>query len=122
VKKLVFILIVFFISAELLSQQTSTNKNKIEKNDTIKELWFVPDSKLLVSDIWTRVSTYRFESSFLRLAVEWKNNEYQLLEIDGNKRLLARSKDYHHLKKIIIDLTLRTETPIALPKASKNRK
>lgn len=103
--KLVFILIVLFFPIEVLSQQTPAKKIKIENNDNVDEFLFVPDKKLLNGDFWTRVSPLRFESSFLRLAVEWKNNEYQLLEMDGNKRVLARSKDYHYISKSIINLT-----------------
>jgi hypothetical protein len=82
----------------------------------------VPDKKLLNSSLWTRVSPYRFESTGLRVAVEWKNNEYQLLEMDGNKRVLAYSKDYYYISKSIINLTLRTIDSEALPCSSKNGK
>jgi hypothetical protein len=80
----------------------------ITYSDTIADIEaFRPHTKLLNKQIWTRVSANRFECEFLRLAVELKNNEYWLLEMDGNKRLLARHENYYIIAHVIVHLTLR---------------
>ena len=55
---------------------------------------FIPPLKLLNKEIWTRVADTRFECNFLRLAVEYQNNEYVLFEMDGNKLELSRASEY----------------------------
>ena len=69
---------------------------------------FIPDTKLLNTSIWNRVTANRFECKFLRLAVELRNNEYWLLEMDGLKCLLARDKNYTVISHVITQLTLRS--------------
>ncbi len=70
---------------------------------------FHTDLRLLNTSVWQRVTANRFECDFLRLAVEWRNNEYWLLEMDGNKRLLAHHEDYSVISQVIVRLTLRRE-------------
>ena len=69
---------------------------------------FEPHRRLLDSYRWKRVSPNRFECSFLRLAVELKNFNYYLIEMDGDKRVLFVDKDYGIISQKIINLTLRS--------------
>lgn len=55
---------------------------------------FIPPVKLLNKEIWNRVADTRFECDFLRLAVEYQNNEFVLYEMDGNKLELSRASEY----------------------------
>lgn len=108
-KKALFLIIVMFFSINMFAQQ-STNKNiQKEHRCTYKgyDESFVPDSKLLNQEVWSRVCEYRFECKVLRLAVEWENHEYNLLEMDGGKRLLARDKKFSNISKVITNLTLK---------------
>ena len=68
---------------------------------------FQPHIKLLNTSIWNRVTANRFECDFLRLAVEWRNHQYWLLEMDGQQRLLARHEQYAVIAHVIVHLTLR---------------
>ena len=68
---------------------------------------FHPDLRLLNTSVWQSVTPYRFECSVLRLAVEWRNNAYWLMEMDGQKRLLAHHKHYAVISHVIVYLTLR---------------
>lgn len=70
---------------------------------------FVPHPNLLNEELWTRVSDYRFECEFLRLAVEFRDHNYVLVEMDGEQRDLARSIDYELIKNKIVELTLNTK-------------
>ena len=86
----------------------SNNFNLITKKiKTEIKKRFKPNRKLINKDIWYRISLYRFECRFLRLAVEWEDKEYVLYEMDGAKRELARSKDYSDIEKVIAKLTLK---------------
>ena len=67
---------------------------------------FSPNEKLLNTELWKRVSVNRFVCGFLRLAVELKNNEYVLLEMDGRKRILAQNRQYSGISNAIVRLTL----------------
>ncbi len=71
---------------------------------------FHPDLRLLNTSVWQRVTANRFECDFLRLAVEWRNKQYWLLEMDGQKRLLSRHECYSVISHVIVHLTLR-QTP-----------
>lgn len=66
----------------------------------------VVNRKLVNSDIWQRVSNNRFECKFLRLAVEIRNNQYFLIEMDGDKLVLAHDFDYNNIRNEIEKLTL----------------
>ena len=81
-----------------LQWATSIENNEIEA--------FSPNRKLLNTELWKRVTVNRFECGFLRLAVELKNNEYVLIEMDGNKRLLAKDERYSVISNAIARLTL----------------
>ena len=67
---------------------------------------FIPHLKLAQKMLWERVSMYRFECAYLRLAVEWQEKEYVLLEMDGEKKELTRSKDFKDIQLVITKLTL----------------
>ena len=104
--KLFLILVVLSsISQERLEQLNDTINTKSKGDNDIEA--FQPDVKLMNTSIWKRVTANRFECEFLRLAVELKNNEYWLLEMDGNKRLLARHEHYSVISQVIVNLTLR---------------
>lgn len=100
----------------VLIDMANQNKELIRSNDfnlitkkikTKMRKRFKPDRKLTNKNIWYRISLYRFECGFLRLAVEWQDKEYVLYEMDGAKRELARSKDYSDIEKVIVKLTLK---------------
>ena len=67
---------------------------------------FIPHLKLAQKMLWERVSMYSFECAYLRLAVEWQEKEYVLLEMDGEKKELTRSKDFKDIQLVITKLTL----------------
>ncbi|MCK5443633.1 MAG: hypothetical protein KAJ23_17240 [Maribacter sp.] len=68
---------------------------KTSKKNAVEQAYaFVPPTKLLNKEIWTRVSNTRFECKFLRLAVEYQNFEFILFEMDGGKRELSRAPEY----------------------------
>ena len=83
--------------------------NQAEKAEevVIETSVFMPDFDLLNEEMWVRVSEYRFESPFLRLAVEWEEGEYILLEMDGGHRILARSPFYSIISHKITELTIK---------------
>lgn len=92
-------------------------KENYKKEDNKKEDYsitklntvaFVPHLNLLNEEIWTRVSAYRFECEFLRLAVEFRDHNYVLVEMDGEQRELAKSINYELIKNKIVELTLNT--------------
>ncbi|MCK5442801.1 MAG: hypothetical protein KAJ23_13000 [Maribacter sp.] len=85
-----------------LKQTKSSKKNAVNQEYT-----FVPPKKLQNKEIWTRVSNTRFECNFLRLAVEYKNFEFILYEMDGEKRELSRASKYSILSKEIAMNTVR---------------
>ena len=93
-------------SQERLDKVCDTTLTKLKVNSDIEA--FIPDAKLLNTSIWNRVTANRFECKFLRLAVELRNNEYWLLEMDGLKCLLARDKNYMVISHVITQLTLRS--------------
>jgi len=71
------------------------------------EIW-IPDSRLLNSEFWKQVGPYRFECEFLKLAIGWTGNgQYALMEMEGEKRVLALSSDYGDIQKIVTKLTLK---------------
>lgn len=74
----------------------------------LNKVAFVPHPNLLNEELWTRVSAYRFECEFLRLAVEFRDHNYVLVEMDGEQRELAKSIDYELIKNKIVELTLNT--------------
>jgi len=78
-----------------------------ENNIQFQSYSFVPSRNLLNEEIWNRVSEFRFECIYLRLAVELKNNGYVLIEMDGDHRELAKSTDYNVISQKIVELTLR---------------
>ena len=92
-------------------------KENYKKKDNKKEDYsitklntaaFVPHPNLLNEELWTRVSAYRFECEFLRLAVEFRDHNYVLVEMDGEQRELAKSINYELIKNKIVELTLNT--------------
>ena len=106
VSPLIIVLLLFFYSA---SAQISDDPSQPEEDQISAELnegTFVPHPRLLQEHRWTRVSTYRFECPFLRLAVEFKDHTYVLMEMDGEKRVLARSINYEMITRKIMELTL----------------
>lgn len=68
---------------------------------------FIPPVKLLNKEIWNRVADTRFECDFLRLAVEYQNNEFVLFEMDGNKLELSRASEYKTIGNEIAKNTFR---------------
>ena len=78
-----------------------------ENNIQFQSYSFVHSRNLLNEEIWNRVSEFRFECIYLRLAVELKNNGYVLIEMDGDHRELAKSTDYNVISQKIVELTLR---------------
>lgn len=106
-KKNLLIIIVMFLSISMFAQRHTRKQRKNINQYNNKVVSFTPNKKLLNKELWTRVSEVRFESDFLRLAVEWKNFEYQLLEMDKGKRVLAKSSKYSDIANSIINLTLR---------------
>ena len=88
-----------------LDKVCDTTFTKLKVNNDIEA--FQPDVKLLNTSLWNRVTANRFECEFLRLAVELRNSEYWLLEMDGHKCLLARDKNYLVISQVITHLTLR---------------
>lgn len=105
IRLLLFLAVLSSFSQIQLEQLIDTTNTKLKIDNDIEA--FQPDVKLLNTEIWNRVTAYRFECEFLRLAVELKNNEYWLLEMDGNKRLLARHEHYWFISRVIVNLTLR---------------
>lgn len=120
-KKLITILLILVglssFSQETLKQVNDSTNTTSNVNNDIEA--FRPNEKLLNKQIWQRVAANRFECKFLRLAVELKNNEYLLLEMDGNKRLLARHEQYSIISGYIVNLTLRP-SPNLIEKQKKN--
>ena len=91
-------------SAQIIIDRPEPDKEQMDSEHL--EAVFVPHPRLLDTERWTRVSTYRFECEFLRLAVEFRDHSYILLEMDGEHRVLARSIDYNKISQRIIELTL----------------
>ena len=96
---------------------TEDNKANYKKEDYKKEdnnktklntATFVPHPRLLDEERWNRVSENRFECEFLRLAVEFRDHNYVLMEMDGEQRELAKSINYELIKNKIVELTLNT--------------
>ena len=85
-------------------KQLQDKASKVEPNYASGS--FVPHSNLLNNDLWKRVSEFRFECEYLRLAVEFRDHSYLLLEMDGEKRILAKSINYNVISGKIIELTL----------------
>jgi len=109
--KSLFLMITFlYVFYATLSNNYTKTQLKVnifnELTDTIYN--FTPHRKLKSKEIWSRVSELRFECSFLRLAVEWRDFEYVLIEMDGDKRELARNRNYEIISKVIVKLTLRS--------------
>ena len=113
-EKLIWIFLYFVVinsfSQERIEQVNDTINKTSKTNDDVEA--FQPDVKLLNKSIWNRVSANRFECEYLRLAVELRNNEYWLLEMDGDRRLLARHKQYSIISNVIVQLTLRSSPNI----------
>lgn len=109
-KTIVLILIFFFTILPLWSQFDERPEDYLEEQaDTIyKSFVFVPHPYLLNKSLWKRVSDYRFECEYLRLAVEFKDHTYVLIEMDGDNRILARSIYYERISNKITELTLRS--------------
>jgi len=85
----------------------SDNFKIVEKKiKSEKKNRFIPHLNLGQKMIWERVSMYRFECPYLRLAVEWQEKEYVLVEMDGDKKELARFTDFKDIKLVIMKLTL----------------
>lgn len=99
-----FLIFVFGVNAQRTSESTVKVVDEIVINEATYS--FVPVKKLQNREIWQRVSEYRFECGFLRLAIEWDNGEYVLLEMDGGKRELQRDRSYKVSTKMILKLTL----------------
>ena len=116
-KMKMFLIIVLFSTLNALAQvvNDTLKKTDIESNIIFNSYSFIPHPKLLNKEIWNRVSEFRFECDFLRLAVEFKEHSYVLVEIDGEKRELARSIDYRVISQNIIYLTLR-KVPLFIKK------
>ena len=92
----------------LCSFSQKSNYSKSSKKNAVDEAHsFVPPTKLLNTEIWTRVSNARFECNFLRLAVEYQNFEFILFEMDGAKRELSRAPEYRILGEEIAMNTFR---------------
>ncbi len=110
-KTLVPIFLTFFMSLQMWSQFHERPEDRIESaTDTMyKSSVFVPHPNLLNMSLWKRVSEYRFECEYLRLAVEFKDHTYVLIEMDGDKRILARSIYYERISNKIKELTLRSQ-------------
>ena len=103
-------LLIIFIVASFLSVTFATIGYMYEPDDveevSIDTNTFIPDVDLMNEEMWTRVSEFRFESKFLRLAVEWCDGEYLLSEMDGEKMIMSRSPMYSVISYKITELTL----------------
>ena len=99
-----FFCLSFSASAQLVIDRPEPEMEQEEAG--LETATFIPHPRLMDRDRWTRVSTYRFECHFLRLAVEFKDHSYVLMEMDGQKRILARSINYNEISQKIIELTL----------------
>ena len=102
---IVMLCIPYALEAQLIIDQPEPEVEQMDAEQGSAS--FVPHPRLLDQTRWTRVSTYRFECEFLRLAVEFKDHSYVLMEMDGEKRILARSIDYNQITNRIIELTIR---------------
>lgn len=85
-------------------EQPQSSASKIEFNYTNPS--FVPHRNLMNTDLWKRVGNNRFECEYLRLAVEFRDHTYVLIEMDGEERIMARSINYNRISSKIIELTL----------------
>lgn len=94
-------------SAQVIEDQSEPLEDQI--NTELNPGNFVPHPRLLQEHRWTRVSTYRFECPFLRLAVEFKDHNYVLMEMDGEKRVLAKNINYEIITRKIMELTLNSQ-------------
>jgi len=97
------------LAMDLRNSKTSTNieMNAKNTNTTTKVVYSkAPNRKLANKDLWHRISEQRFECPFLRLAVEYSDNKYILIEMDENKRILASDTNYATIEKEINKLTL----------------
>lgn len=85
-----------------------------QKIDSVKveNYAFQPPKSLQDKSRWKRISDVRFECGFLRLAVEYREFEYVLLEMDGDKRVLEKSPKYTDIAREISRLTLRSSPGI----------
>ena len=90
-KSLLLICVLLGTFTSFSQESTAVHKSKIAD---AKMYSFIPPIKLLNKEIWTRVADTRFECEFLRLAVEYQNNEFVLFEMDGNKLELSRASEY----------------------------
>lgn len=107
------ILILLVVALALTNVEAQNSKKLFAKFETSSEETtlkgsFAPNDKLLIQEIWNRVNEYRFECEFLRLAVEYHNHEYLLLEMDGGKRILFRDAHYSMISEEIVRLTLKS--------------
>jgi len=93
-KNLLFICLFLIAFTSFSQESTFIHKTKIANSEAYS---FIPPIKLLNKEIWNRVANTRFECNFLRLAVEYKNNEYVLYQMDGNKLELSRASEYNIL-------------------------
>ena len=70
-------------------------------------IW-IPDPRLSNSNLWKRVGMYRYECEFLKLAIGCTDKgQYILIEMEGQKRVLAVSYDYGEIQKAVTQLTLK---------------
>jgi hypothetical protein len=109
-KTVIVIILLLFLSLSVTSQDTDSLKTKaeIQKEISISTYSFIPDKRLLNKYIWKRVSEYRFECAFLKLAVEFDKHthDYVLLEMEGGKREIFRDIHYELVSQVICRLTL----------------
>lgn len=90
-KNLLLICLLLCAFTSFSQESTVIHKTKIANNEAYS---FIPPTKLLNKEIWSRVANTRFECNFLRLAVEYQNSEYILYQMDGNKLELSRASEY----------------------------
>lgn len=94
------------LSISIFAQRSRKKEKKNIDQFNNKVVFFTPHRKLLNEEVWKRVSEIRFECDYLRLAVEWKDYQYVLLEMDEGKRILAKSDKYSTIAFAIVNLTL----------------
>ena len=66
-----------------------------------------PSPELTSSDLWKKVSDNRYECDFLKLAIEWYGGDYLLVEMEGDERIIAKSRDYSKIQDLVVRLTLK---------------
>ncbi len=107
--KVMFIL--FCLSISSLFGQTVAKDSIVESQEILE---FQPVKNLFDESRWTRVSANRFECRFLRLAVELKDFQYHLIQMDGDKKTLISHESYKVITKVIINLTLNGRANLGL--------